>query len=190
MKSRSAAAVQTFASSYAASRAPASHRPVRARPRPLFAVGDVQAAAGLMLFRRSQASVEVLLAHPGGPLFASKDIWALPKGDVREDEGPLAAARREFERSLGAKAPSGALHDLGFVNTRSGLVIYAWGIEGSFDPHDVRSTMTELEWPPVSGNTQRFPEVDRVAWFDLDLAHHRISPSQRPFLQRLGTALR
>ena len=189
MKSRSALAAQT-SGSFSALRSSTSMRLLRARPRTLFTVHEAQVSAGLLLYRFHEDSLEILLAHRGGPLFASKDIWALPKGDVLDDEGPLAAARREFEKSLGVAAPCGPFQDLGCVKLRSGPVVYAWAVQADFDPSAMKSTTSQLEWPPVSGQMQQFPLIDRVAWFDLDRAHHRLCKSHSVFLQRLTNTVR
>jgi predicted NUDIX family NTP pyrophosphohydrolase len=46
-----------------------------------------------------------------------------------------------------------------------------------------------MEWPPRSGQTQRFPEVDRAGWFGLAEARERINPAQAALLDRLREAL-
>jgi predicted NUDIX family NTP pyrophosphohydrolase len=42
-----------------------------------------------------------------------------------------------------------------------------------------------MEWPPRSGRKQAFPEVDRVAWFDIDTARQKILPGQLAFIDEL-----
>jgi len=47
------------------------------------------------------------------------------------------------------------------------------------DPYQVRSNLFSLEWPPKSGKTQDFPEVDRAEWFNIPEARKRIIPAQK-----------
>lgn len=143
-------------------------------------------AAGILLYRRRPAGLEVLLAHPGGPLWARKDAgaWTLPKGQFTEGELPLAAARREFEEEMGS-APSGDFQSLGTLKQPSGKVIHAWAAESDFDVASVKSNLFSMEWPPKSGRMDEFPEVDRAAWFPIAEARTKILKGQAPFLDRL-----
>lgn len=148
-------------------------------------------SAGLLLYRRRHG-VEVLLVHPGGPLWAKKDegAWSIPKGEYDSSgEDALAAARREFEEEIGHPAPNGEPHDLGEITQRAGKVVRAFAMEGDFDPAVVTSNTFELEWPPRSGRIGRFPEVDRAAWFDLDEARRRLNPAQAELVDRLERAI-
>jgi predicted NUDIX family NTP pyrophosphohydrolase len=148
-------------------------------------------AAGILLFRRRSSGLEVLLAHPGGPLWARKDdgAWTLPKGQFTADEAPLAAATREFEEEMGSK-PSGEVQSLGTVKQPSGKVIHAWAAESDFNVTTVRSNLFAMEWPPRSGRMGEFPEVDRAAWFSIAEARRKILKGQQPFLDRLLALLR
>jgi predicted NUDIX family NTP pyrophosphohydrolase len=148
-------------------------------------------AAGLLLFRRSGGSLEVMLVHPGGPLWARKDegAWSIPKGEVEPNEDALAAARREVEEETGAR-PSGKFIALAPVRQTGGKVVHVWAIESDFDPATLESNLFEMEWPPKSGNRRSFPEVDRAAWFDLATAERKILPSQAIVLQHLQDRLR
>ena len=147
-------------------------------------------AAGLLLFRRVVGSLEVLLVHPGGPLWARKDdgAWSIPKGEVEPDEEALAAARREVEEETGAR-PSGTFIALSPVRQTGGKIVHVWAIESDFDPASLKSNLFEMEWPPKSGNRRSFPEVDRAAWFDLETAGRKILPSQAVVLQHLQERL-
>lgn len=147
-------------------------------------------SAGLLLFRESARGVEVLLVHPGGPFWARKDegAWSIPKGEFGDDEAPLEAARREFAEETGAQA-DGAFVALGTLRLPSGKLLYAWAVPGDFDPAQLRSNEFALEWPPKSGRMQRFPEVDRAAWFALDAAESKIQKGQAPLLERLRERL-
>ena len=147
-------------------------------------------AAGILLYRRGRTGLEVLLAHPGGPLWARKDsaAWTMPKGQFTDGELPLDAAKREFEEEMGS-APSGEFKPLGTIKQPSGKVIHAWAAESDFDASTVRSNLFSIEWPPKSGRMGEFPEVDRAGWFSIEEARHKIIKGQQPFLDRLLTLL-
>jgi predicted NUDIX family NTP pyrophosphohydrolase len=148
-------------------------------------------SAGIVLYRRSGPELEVLLVHPGGPLWARRDAgaWSIPKGEYEGGEDPEAAARREFAEELGSPAPEGELIDLGLVKQRSGKRVRAWALPGDLDVSQVRSNTFALEWPPRSGRMRDFPEVDRAQWFPLPEARERINPGQVPLLDRLEQAV-
>jgi predicted NUDIX family NTP pyrophosphohydrolase len=143
-------------------------------------------AAGILLFRRGATGIEVLLAHPGGPLWARKDrsAWTLPKGQFTDGELPLDAAKREFEEEMGS-APGGNFQSLGTLKQPSGKVIHAWAAESDFDVSNISSNLFSMEWPPKSGHSAEFPEVDRAAWFSIAEARLKILKGQAPFLDRL-----
>jgi predicted NUDIX family NTP pyrophosphohydrolase len=151
-------------------------------------------SAGILLFRRTAGGgeLEVLLVHPGGPFWASKDAgaWSVPKGEVDPGENERACALRELEEETGAAfpdAPPEALLPLGEVRQKSGKVVSAWALERDLDADAiVCRTTVELEWPPRSGRTQTFPEVDRAGWFPLAAAREKLLPAQAPFLDRLA----
>ena len=147
-------------------------------------------SAGLLMFRRPAAGVEVLLAHPGGPFWASRDsaAWTIPKGAVDEGEEPLAAAQREFTEETGF-ALQPPFHLLGELRQKSGKRITAWAFEGDADPAALQSNLFEMEWPPRSGHLQSFPEIDRVGWFTLPAARRKLLPGQAPFVDALERVL-
>ena len=144
-----------------------------------------KSSAGILLFRRTPASAEILLVHPGGPFWATKDLgaWSIPKGEIGEEE-PLEAARREFFEETGAEL-AGALVPLAPQKQKSGKNVYAWAVEGDLDPKAMRSNTFELEWPPRSGRLQQFPEIDRAAWFTVQVAIQKINPGQAGFIYEL-----
>jgi predicted NUDIX family NTP pyrophosphohydrolase len=144
-------------------------------------------SAGILLYRSTTGGLEVLLVHPGGPLWARRDLgaWSIPKGEYGLDEAPLAAARREFAEELGVAAPQGPVEDLGEVRQKSGKRVRAWALAGDVDVSRVRSNTFTLEWPPRSGVTQEFPEVDRAQWFELAAARQKITAGQAALLDRL-----
>jgi predicted NUDIX family NTP pyrophosphohydrolase len=145
-------------------------------------------SAGILLYRRQQGELEVLLVHPGGPFWARKDegVWSIPKGEHEPREDPLAAARREFEEELGTAPPGGPAHDLGQIRQRAGKLVHAFGLEGNLDVARISSNTCEIVWPPRSGKTITIPEVDRAEWFSLGEARKRILPAQAELLDRLA----
>ena len=147
-------------------------------------------SAGLLLYRETDAGLEVLLVHPGGPFWARKDegAWSIPKGELAEGEEPLAAARRELEEETGWIAPAEALA-LTPRRQPGGKLVLAFAARGDVDPATLRSNTFSLEWPPRSGRRQEFPEVDRAAWFPLAAAARRILAGQRPILEELAQRL-
>ena len=151
-------------------------------------------SAGIVLYRRNGpgATLEVLLAHPGGPFYVNKDAghWSIPKGEGHLDEPLFDIARREFEEETGSPVPDGAAIDLGSIVQKGGKRVHAWAVEGSLDPGESRSNTFEIEWPPRSGRLATFPEIDRVAWFTPEEARRVIKPTQVPLLDRLAEALR
>jgi len=148
-------------------------------------------AAGILLYRHGPRGLEVLLAHPGGPLWARKDLgaWTLPKGQFNDDEKPIAAAKREFEEEMGSPA-RGEFVEIGSIKQPSGKVVHAFVAESDFDVSTVQSNLFLLEWPPKSGQRAQFPEVDRAAWFSIEEARQKILKGQQPFLDRLLALLK
>jgi predicted NUDIX family NTP pyrophosphohydrolase len=149
-------------------------------------------SAGFLVYRRRGGSLEVLLAHPGGPYTARRDegAWTIPKGEPEPGEELLAAARRELREEVGCEA-RGPLLPLGSVKQRGGKTVHAWACEGDLDAGAPPPSNTfEIEWPPRSGRRQAFPEIDRAAFFPIELARRKIREAQRPFLARLEQALR
>ena len=143
-------------------------------------------SAGILMYRRSENGLEVLLVHPGGPFWAKKDLgaWSIPKGEYSDAEEALAVAVREFEEETGLR-PQGDFQPLGELVQPGRKIVTAWAVEGDFDIATLKSNMFELEWPPKSGRKAYFPEVDRAAWFSLDQAGKKILPGQKEFLARL-----
>lgn len=145
-----------------------------------------KASAGLLLYRANPA-VEVLIAHMGGPLWARKDerAWSIPKGEYGPDEDPFVAARREFAEELGSPAPDVEYADLGTERLPGGKLLRVWAGAADFDVAQVVSNTFEMHWPPKSGRTQAFPEIDRAAWLAPDEARGKLVASQVVFLDRL-----
>ena len=149
-------------------------------------------SAGILLYRRRDSGLEVFLVHPGGPYWASKDegVWSVPKGLVHAGEEELACARREFKEETGFDVPgTGRERDLGTFQLPSGKRLHVWAVAGDCNPAELSSNLFEMEWPPKSGRTARFPEVDRGAWFDRMPALFKIATGQRPLLEKLYAEL-
>ncbi|GAA3550123.1 NUDIX domain-containing protein [Streptomyces osmaniensis] len=145
-------------------------------------------SAGLLLFRRTDAGLEVLLGHMGGPFFAKRDAgaWTVPKGEYEPDEPAWDAARREFQEELGLPPPDGEALPLGEVRQTGGKIVTVWAIEADLDPATVVPGTFRMEWPPRSGRTQEFPELDRVRWLPVDRAREVVVKAQAAFLDRLA----
>lgn len=143
-------------------------------------------SAGILLYRGDGDSLEVLIAHPGGPFWAQRDAgaWTIPKGLIEEGESPQVAARREFVEEIGFD-PGEFLIDLGTVTLKSRKVIHAWAAAGDFDPADLDSDILEIDYPRGSGRKVRFPEIDRVIWAKPGLAREKLNPAQVDLVDRL-----
>lgn len=144
-------------------------------------------SAGLLVFRRPDAEVEVFLVHPGGPFWARKDdgAWSIPKGEYEAGEDALAAAIREFTEETGCPPPAGSPVSLGDVVQSGRKVVTCFTLEGDLDADRISSNVFEMEWPPRSGRRESFPEVDRAGWFSPETARRKLLAAQVPFLDRL-----
>jgi predicted NUDIX family NTP pyrophosphohydrolase len=150
-----------------------------------------QQSAGILVYRRNEHGLEVLIAHPGGPVFRGRDLgaWTIPKGEIEPGEDPLAAARRELAEETGFEL-EGPFLPLGSIRQKSGKIVHAWACPGEVDPTRLTSSTFEMQWPPRSGRLQRFPEVDRVAYVDPELAQKKLNPAQAELVVRLLEKLR
>jgi predicted NUDIX family NTP pyrophosphohydrolase len=146
-------------------------------------------SAGLLLYR-CRGELEVFLVHPGGPFWSKKDAgaWSIPKGEIAEGEDPLQAAKREFVEETGFSI-DGEFRPLDPVKQSGGKVVQAWAVEADCDPAELHSNRFSIEWPPKSGKTREFPEVDRAAWFNIPEARRRINAGQIGFLDQLVSTL-
>ena len=147
-------------------------------------------SAGLMMFRRAGGVLEVLLAHPGGPFWQSRDdgAWTIPKGGIHSGEAPLESAMREFKEETGFD-PVPPFIPLGHVIQRSGKIVHAWAFEGDCDPSLLVSMETAAEWPPGSGVRITIPEIDRAEFFTIERATAALNPAQAALVWRLVAAL-
>ena len=148
-------------------------------------------SAGLLLYRRMNGTLEVFLAHPGGPFWAKRDLgaWTIPKGTVNEGEQLLQTARREFQEETGILSHEPFI-PLGSVRQRAGKTVHAWAWEGDADETKITSNTMRCEWPRGSGQYVVVPEIDRCEWFDPITARAKVNPAQAEFIDRLEAALR
>jgi predicted NUDIX family NTP pyrophosphohydrolase len=142
----------------------------------------------LLMFRRRGDRLEVFLVHPGGPFWAKKDSWTIPKGEYDLSEAPLDAALREFQEETSFE-PHGPFIPLGETRQPSGKIVTAWAFEGDCDPAVLQSNTCSIEWPPRSGKQVEIPEVDRGAWFPIEDVRRKIFKGQDKFLDRLARIL-
>ena len=148
---------------------------------------SVVQSSGLLLYRRVEDQIEVLLGHMGGPFWTHKreHAWSIPKGLAEDGEADLLAiAEREFAEEMGSPAPEGQTVDLGSVKAgRKSITVYLR--EGSFETADQASNTFEMEWPKGSGQMQHFPEIDRAEWVRIDQARDYLTKGQGPFIDRV-----
>ena len=146
-------------------------------------------SAGIILFRKKNDFLEVMLVHPGGPFWAKKDIgvWSIPKGEFDDDEDALVAARREFEEELGKKVLVENFIEMATVKSKSGKTVYAFAAEQAFDTTNIISNLCWVDWPPRSGKKIEIPEVDKAEWFDVETAKKKIIGYQLPLIEELNS---
>lgn len=150
-------------------------------------------SAGILLYRLDGGGgVSALVAHMGGPYWASKDegAWSIPKGELEDGEDALDAAKREFREELGVSPPEVEYAELGTFAYSSGKRVTVFVADGAgFEAEGFVFGEFEMEWPPRSGRTATFPEVDRAEWMPLDRARERVVKGQRPAFDRLAELL-
>jgi predicted NUDIX family NTP pyrophosphohydrolase len=132
----------------------------------------------------------VFLVHPGGPYWAKKDdaAWSIPKGLFDANEDPLTAAKREFSEETGSQI-DGAFIPLGQFRQPGGKIVTAFAVEAAVDETSITSNLFEMEWPPGSGKRRQYPEVDRAAWFDIEMARRKAHKGQVPIMDALARHL-
>lgn len=143
-------------------------------------------SAGILLYRIREDNPEFFLVHPGGPFWKNKDIgaWSVPKGELDDDEEPLAAAKREFKEETGISA-DGQFIPLTPVVQKSGKIVITWALKKNIDPSVLISNTFNFEWPPKSGKFVNIPEVDKGGWFTITEAANKIIPGQFPIIKEL-----
>ena len=149
-------------------------------------------SAGILLYRRREGVIEVLLVHPGGPFFGRKDLgnWSIPKGEVDEEDTDYEqTARREFLEEVGHPVQPGRLIELGWIRQKSGKIVHAWAIEGDIDPATMTSNMISFDWPPFTGRRASFPEIDKWVYYEPERARLYMKETQLPLLDRLYAGL-
>ncbi len=148
-------------------------------------------SAGIILYRLEEEKLHIFLVHPGGPFWQKKDegSWSIPKGEFLDGENPLKAAKREFEEETGSK-PSGNFIELIPVKQKGGKTVYAWALQGNINADTIKSNTFTIEWPPKSNKLVTYPEVDKAAWFNADIACIKINPSQVALIDDLKSKLK
>lgn len=141
-------------------------------------------SAGLLPYRFT-SHLEVLIAHPGGPWFARKDLgaWSIVKGLVEEGETDAEAARREFAEETGWEAPEDGWLSLGETRLKSRKIVVAFAVEQAFD-------IATFEPGLFTMHGRQYPEIDRVEWLPPDIAREKLNPAQAVFLDRLSMRVR
>jgi len=144
-------------------------------------------SAGIILYRRENNILEIMLVHPGGPFWAKKDAgaWSIPKGEFDENEDALIAAKREFEEELGRKVSAEEFIELAPVKSKSGKIVYAFAAREDFDTLNITSNLCWIDWPPHSGKRIQIPEVDKAEWFDVETIKKKIIGYQLPLIKEL-----
>jgi len=144
------------------------------------------------LYRIHNKTPEVMLVHPGGPIWKNKDLgaWSIPKGEYNEDEAPLEAALRELHEETGVQIKQSKCVPLTPIKQKSGKQVLAWAMKGDLDTDHIKSNLFEFEWPPKSGKKQFYPEVDKAAWFTFPKAKEKINPAQAALLDELDAMLK
>lgn len=147
---------------------------------------ELKKSAGILLYKRVNKQLFVMLVHPGGPFWESKDSghWSIPKGEFNDQENAFDAAQREFEEETGTRL-DGDFIELAPVKLKSGKVVYAWALEKDIDAAAIESNTFEIEWPPKSGILKRFPEIDKASWFTVEEALEKINIRMRDFILQL-----
>ena len=150
----------------------------------------MQASAGILVYRFKNDKLEVLLGHMGGPFWKNKDerAWTIIKGEYDKEEDPFQAAIREFVEETGFK-PGGDFIELDQIKQSANKVVKCWALEQDLDPDKIESNYFELEWPPNSGQIQKFTEIDRAEWFELKIAYQKIIKGQTELLDQLSSRL-
>lgn len=143
-------------------------------------------SAGILLYRNIDTAWEFFLVHPGGPFFKNKDAgyWTIPKGEYEDDEEPLQAALREFKEETGITL-TGKFKELNPVKQKSGKIVKAWALEKNIDHTRIKSNLFTIEWPPGTGKQQDFPEIDKAAWFNKELAKEKMNAAQFQLIEEL-----
>ncbi|HEX5154120.1 MAG TPA: NUDIX domain-containing protein [Parafilimonas sp.] len=144
-------------------------------------------SAGIILYRKKNNDLEIMLVHPGGPFWAKKDagVWSIPKGEFDEEEDALTAAKREFEEEVGRKVLSEKFMGLAPVKSKSGKIVHAFAAEQDFDTANIKSNLCWILWPPRSGKKIEIPEVDKAEWFTIETAKKKIIGYQLPLIEEL-----
>lgn len=146
----------------------------------------VKQSAGILPYRLRPQGIEFCIVHPGGPFYARKDegAWSIAKGEIEDNEDKLAAAKREFREEMGFDI-EGQFTKLDPVKLKSGKQIHAWAVATDFAIDAVVSNTFSIEWPPRSGKTKEFPEIDKAGWFTAAEAILLLNPGLHPLISQV-----
>jgi len=149
-------------------------------------------SAGALVWRRGAAGLEVLIVHPGGPFYAKKDegAWSIPKGEIEPGDEAMDTAARELLEETGL-APEAPFEPLGTIRQKSGKTVHGFAVDGTGleVPKDHRPPQVRIEYPPGSMRELAFDEVDKVLWFPVEVAKHKLNPAQGELVDRLVARL-
>lgn len=143
-------------------------------------------SSGILVYRKSKEELEFFLVRPGGPFYkASQDgIWCFPKGEIKEGENEIEAAKREFKEETGFSIKE-EIYPLGKFKLRKGKVISAYYCKKDLNPKELKSSLFEMEYPKKSGVKRSFPEIEEGNWFSFKEAKIKMHPKLLPFIEKL-----
>lgn len=143
-------------------------------------------SAGILVYKIENNVIKVLLGHMGGPYWKNIDsgAWSIPKGEFK-NELAINAGIREFKEETGLTITKENLKYLKSkkVSRRKLLVIFY--VEKDFFLTNTVSNTFKLEWPKGSGIIEKFPEIDKVEWIELNVAKEKILRNQIYFLDKI-----
>jgi predicted NUDIX family NTP pyrophosphohydrolase len=146
-------------------------------------------SSGILVYRKINNKVEILLCHMGGPYFENKDKWSLPKGEHR-NENSISAAIREFNEETSFKVKKEDLKFLGSHKQKNKKLVTIFYTEGNYDASKGFSNTFKKEWPKGSGRIKEFPEMDKYSWMTIEEAKEKILKGQVYFINKLDYILK
>lgn len=153
-------------------------------------------SAGVLVYRKKNNKIEILLVHPGGPFWQNKDenSWSIPKGEIEDEDVNLKkTAIREFEEETGLKIneeDKEKMFYLGEVKSTN-KILYVFILEKDFgDDFEIKSNLIEIEWPPKSGKFIKIPEVDKAGYFDLETAKIKLVNYQKEIVEIISKIIK
>lgn len=144
-------------------------------------------SAGILLYKKENDDIKVLLCHPGGPYWKNTNLhsWGIPKGELDKDEKVLEAALREFKEETNLDIDSNNINYLYSKKVSNNKLIIIFTKEEDADLSNCKSNTFPLEWPKGSGIINDYPENDKYEWINIEEAYDLIFKQQIIFLDRL-----